>query len=205
MSTVLIACSMLEDEIRQIMREEHLNYPVCWMDRGLHASPDYLRVELQTMILRYETEYDTILLGYCLCGNSLRGLSSSSVLHVMDFYDCIHMLISDRNVDKHSLYFTAGWIRSDEFIDREYQYAAARYGKKKASLIYAKILKGYTHLTLIDTKSYPLSEFIPQAEAATQRLHLCYRLTNGSTDILRSLLTCTANRHILRISPGKRI
>ena len=76
MKPILIACSMLEDEIQHIMGEEHLTYPVVWMERGLHEFPEKLHTQLQEEIVLLERDYDTIILGYCRCGNVWRGLMS---------------------------------------------------------------------------------------------------------------------------------
>lgn len=49
-NTILIACSMMEDELRRVLEEKHLTYPVIWMERGYHSSPDKLRAVLQEQI-----------------------------------------------------------------------------------------------------------------------------------------------------------
>ena len=122
MSEILIACSMLEDEINLILQQENLRYPVLWMERGLHAAPIQLRSRLEAAIRECEREYDTILLGYCLCGGSLEGMmSTKATLAAMNCYDCVNMLMNDEGIDQHSLYFTAGWLRSEQFIGKEYE------------------------------------------------------------------------------------
>jgi len=48
--TVLIACSMMEDEIQKVIDQEKIHYPVIWMERGYHEKPDRLRAILQEQI-----------------------------------------------------------------------------------------------------------------------------------------------------------
>ncbi len=49
-NTILIACSMMEDEIGRVLQEKNLQYPVVWMERGYHSYPDKLRAVLQEQI-----------------------------------------------------------------------------------------------------------------------------------------------------------
>ena len=37
MSEVVVACSMLENEINHILQAENLHYEIHWVERGLHA------------------------------------------------------------------------------------------------------------------------------------------------------------------------
>lgn len=49
-NTILIACSMMEDEINRVLQKYHLQYPVVWMERGYHSRPEKLRAVLQEQI-----------------------------------------------------------------------------------------------------------------------------------------------------------
>ena len=60
MSEILIACSMLEDEINLILQQENLRYPVLWMERGLHAAPIQLRSRLEAAIREFFVTSDCV-------------------------------------------------------------------------------------------------------------------------------------------------
>ena len=42
----IIACSMMEHEVRAAMKDAGLDCPVVWIERELHNFPDRLRTEL---------------------------------------------------------------------------------------------------------------------------------------------------------------
>ena len=63
---------MLEDEIQRAVQRADAQMPIVWVDAGLHEYPDRLREELQRQIALLEQDYDTILLGFCLCGRAAR-------------------------------------------------------------------------------------------------------------------------------------
>lgn len=190
MKPVLIACSMLEDEIRYIMRESRLNYPVVWIERGLHEFPEKLHRRLQEEVALAEGNYDTILLGYCRCGNAWKGLTSPrATLAAMDCDDCVRMLLGNGRCDFRSLYFTGGWLRSEGFIGREYQAARKKYGVCRAERIYRRLLNGYTHLRMIDTGAYDLPQYLEEAAGTAKRLNLQFDVQQGDLSLLRAFLT----------------
>ena len=85
---------MLEDEIQRAVQRTGAQMPIVWVDAGLHEYPDRLREELQRQVARLEQDYDTILLGFCLCGNALHGVRAARArLIAPRFDDCIRMLL----------------------------------------------------------------------------------------------------------------
>ena len=68
MKAVILTCRTIEDEIRYVLNEENLDFPVILMEAGLHEKPDNLKKALQEMIDRL-SNVEFILLGYALCGN----------------------------------------------------------------------------------------------------------------------------------------
>lgn len=205
MRKILVACSMLEDEINMILRREGCSYPVHWMERGLHSLPDRLRAELQTVIDELEGDYDTIILGYCMCGTSLDGIrSNKATLVAMNCYDCIRMLTQEIGMNNHSMYFTAGWIRSDGFIGKEFDAFAAKRGKERAERIYAKMLHGYSDLVMLETGAYDLSKWKSTALEACENLKLKYTERPASLQVLEDLLIGNWDaEHILVVNPGE--
>ena len=54
-NTVVIACEMIEDEVRKAMENTGADYPVIWVERGYHNEPDDLREELKILVRYAET------------------------------------------------------------------------------------------------------------------------------------------------------
>ena len=74
MSRLIIACSMIEDEVNFVLHESQIQVPVRWIDRGLHEFPQQFRQILQRAI--DESDADEILLTQGLCGNAIVGVGS---------------------------------------------------------------------------------------------------------------------------------
>ena len=58
-NTVVIACEMIEDEVRAAMESTGADYPVIWVERGYHNEPDDLREELKVLVRYAETSIIT--------------------------------------------------------------------------------------------------------------------------------------------------
>ena len=50
MNTAIIACKTIEDELRHAMAHTGTDWPVVWLEQGLHNVPDMLRSALQTAL-----------------------------------------------------------------------------------------------------------------------------------------------------------
>lgn len=193
MGRVLIACETLKDEIEKVIETLALSIPICWMGNSLHSAPEQLREKLQST-LDGMTGYDEILLGYGNCGNGLVGLCShNATLVVPKFADCIDMLLSDNHtLDKarHNTYFlTKGWLRGESPLMDSWRYQLRRYGKEQSKKIMRVLYRNYTHLMMIKTGTYELSEIQDEIDEFTAMTDLKLIQGEGSLTILQKLLT----------------
>lgn len=178
MNTAIIACKTLEDEVMQVIKKTGVDYPVHWIESGLHNYPERLKKSLQQAIDSL-TEYDNIILFFGLCGNALIGLSSkNSTLVIPQVDDCISLFLGGnstrRDMEKsfRAYYLTEGWLRYENNIWKEYQHCIEKYGQERTRSIFRVILKHYTHLVVIDTGSYDVNNFIKEAEMISDEFGL---------------------------------
>ena len=208
MSRLIIACSMIEDEVNFVLRENHIQDPLQWLDRGLHEFPQRLRQMLQQII--DESDADEILLTQGLCGNAIIGVGSDrATLVAPAFHDCTHMLLSTAPgvapaLDSRSLYFTDGWFRSERFITNEYDQCVQQYGREQADAIFEMMLKSYHSLTLIDTGAYDYPAACRKGRCAAGKLGLSFAESHGTLRVLRKLLTGQWDQEFLILPPGSR-
>lgn len=52
MTTVIIACHTLMDELNMVIKETKSDFPVLWIESGLHLYPDSLNKRLQEELNR---------------------------------------------------------------------------------------------------------------------------------------------------------
>ena len=72
MNTAIIACKTIEDELRHAMAHTGTDWPVVWLEQGLHNVPDMLRSALQTAL--NDVGAQRVLLAMGFCGNAIRGV-----------------------------------------------------------------------------------------------------------------------------------
>lgn len=194
MKRVIVACSMMENELKKVYKKVKCTDPIVWLERGYHNSPDKLRKKLQETIDSLQ-EYDEILLAYGLCGNGTAGVySEKSVLVLPKFDDCINLMLCNgirqtRGLTKStSIYLTDGWIRDEEAILQKYEDYIEQYDQETADEIMEMMYEHYEKISIIDTKSYDLKPVQEYADRAAQLLNLETEIVDGSIHILEQLL-----------------
>jgi hypothetical protein len=207
---VILACSMLEDEVSLAMERTGCRLPVVWMERGLHEWPGRLREELCRR-LEQLAGADTVLLTYSLCGNALVGVGSpGSRLVLPRFHDCIRMCLSlaenqPVQADPRGLYVTRGWLRGEHATARSFQRACRKYGRKKARGLYREIFKNYRSFVMLDTGAYPLEESVAEVQSLGETFGLAVRRCPGSTRILEKLFSGRWDQEFCVIPPGEQV
>lgn len=208
MKTTLIACRMLEDELKYVLKKTDSSMPVVWMERGYHNTPDLLRQKLQEAIDSHQDQ-DCLLLAYGLCGNGLEGITSAGTALVLPrFDDCINMLLCtgarrQRGLTRaRSFYLTGGWTRDNEAILQKHQEHIEQYGEEMADYILETMYSGYESLSIIDTGCYELKPVQAYAEEAGRLLDLAVEKDPGSVRILEQLISGPWDNNFIVQEPG---
>ncbi|GHU43506.1 hypothetical protein FACS1894111_09230 [Clostridia bacterium] len=196
MKQILIACSMMEDEIKKAVQETKCSLPIIWMEKGLHNTPKHLRKRLQETI-NDVSDYEQILLAYGLCGKGTCGLSHPrGQLIIPKFDDCPNLLLctekrEQRNLLKiGSFYLTRGWsLDPKENILAVHEKNKQRFGEEMADKIFETMYRSYQKLVIIDTNSYPLLPVMDYAQKVSALSGMSVKITEGSIHILRQLIT----------------
>ena len=211
MKQLFIACSMMEDEIKKVYEEIKCDIPVIWVERGFHNTPEKLKIELQKLLEEHQ-DVDVILLSFGLCGNGTDGIVSPKARLVMPrFDDCINMMLcrekrKTRGLAKTgSIYLTRGWIQDSESILEKYEEYVEEYGEESADAIMEMMYEHYEKITLIDTNSYDMEPVMEYARKAAELLDLEAETTEGSTDILKQLLTGQWDENFIVREPGEAV
>lgn len=192
MSTIIIACKTMENELRAAMERVDCPYPVLWLEQGLHNWPDRLRREIQRL-LDGCTDCDRVLLAMSLCGNAAAGLETRDFsLIIPRCDDCITLMLGspERRREWPDTYFlTRGWLESDLSLWAEYEKAVEKYGKKRGKRIFSTMLRHYQRLALVDTGGFDSDALFPTVTRMAQELELEPIRLDGTLDYLTALLT----------------
>jgi hypothetical protein len=194
-----------------------------------HLKPDELRKEIQSMIDRSTEQYDALLLGFGLCGNSTAGLVARSVpLVIPRAHDCCTVFLGSRAAfQEHfgqtlsaqwstSCYYEryGGWYSDNAASllskDQNGDYAelVEKYGGENAQYIWEtlNVSTGIDFLTYIEVPGIADNNikeaFLEQAAEAGKKI----RLIEGSTRLIDKLLAGEwTEEEFLFIPPGAEI
>jgi hypothetical protein len=209
LDTVAIACRTIHDEIMQAVQSVKSEYPIIWVESGLHNSPGKLNRHLQTEIEKLDN-VNNILLVFGYCGNALLDLvSSKGKLIFPKVDDCISLLLGGNtkknllNKEAAAYYLTRGWLSYENNIWDEYTHCVNRFGYDKAQSIFKTILNNYVNLNIIDTGAYDLTEFLEQTDKIATELGLKHQVVPGTLDLLQKAFSGRWDEGFAVIEPGK--
>ncbi len=211
MTSVIIACHTLMDELNMAIQETGCDYPVLWVESGLHLYTESLNRRLQEE-LNGLSNVDRVLMAFGYCGNALLGITPHSFQLVFPRVDdCISLLLGSQQARKAmseemgTYYLTKGWLEFENNIWQEYQHALKRYGKERTDRVFKQILAHYRRLAVIDTGAYEVPEFLATTEKIAEILKLTHQVVPGSTRYLKKLLTGPWDDEFVVIEPGTKI
>lgn len=207
MSTIVIACETIKDEVLLAVERTNSTFPIVWIESGLHENPENLNKRLQKEIVKLDGQYEYILLGYGYCGTALKGLfGQTSKLVIPKVEDCISLMLGGdeeriivNNKDK-PLFMTRGWLHYCSNM-KDFSRCVEKYGYEKTCQIYRRIYSGYEHIDLIDTGAYNISGCLKQAQEMASRYDLKCKTIPGSLRILYNAFSGTWDDDFAVIEP----
>lgn len=117
---VVVACRVMEDEVRHLAAEVPRIRHLCYLEQGLHNEPNRLRTELQAAIRSIEAEFPEVVaisFAYGLCSRGIEGLRAARVSLIFPrAHDCITLLLGSKSryadyVARHpgTYWYSPGW------------------------------------------------------------------------------------------------
>lgn len=208
MRTVILACQTMKDELELVIRQSGINYPVVYLESGLHNDPEDLRAKVQEQVDTIEA--DIILLVFGCCGKGLVGIKSSKARLILPrIDDCITLLLGStenrrRIPNEISTYFiTKGWLDPAGNVMWSYLDWVERYGEQKALRLTKKMLAHYTRFMIIDTGAYSLDDIIPKIQNSCEKFNMHYDIIPGSLRLLQRLLAGQWDSEFIILNPGQ--
>lgn len=194
MRTCVLACRMLEEEVRAAMTAAGLAFPLLWLDGALHNSPRRLHEALADGLERLR-DYDRIILTYGLCGRAAEGLRTCGAQLILPKVDdCAALLLGsqalrDRLGGEGCFFVTGAWLDGERSPEAEYRRAVTKYGEAAGQRVIRAMFAHYRSLVLLDTGCHPLAEVLPAARRLGELLELEVQVTPAALSGLTELLT----------------
>jgi len=211
MRAVILACQTIQDELRLALKETGADYPVVYIESGLHNTPEVLHRRIQSQLDMIDN-VETVLMAFGYCGNSLLGIKSASFTIVVPRVDdCIPLLLGSCEArrlisQEMGTYFaTKGWLGNERNILGEYERCVSRYGEQRALRLIKTMLGHYRRFMLIDTGAYPIDSVVPRTEEFAARVGLKHAIVPGSLRLLHKLLRGQWDREFIVLKPGEEI
>jgi hypothetical protein len=229
MKLKLISCEVIYREMCDAIARSPHQVDAEFLSKGLHdRGCKAMLSELQERVdVVSKQNYDSILMGYALCGNGLAGLRARTVpLVAPKAHDCITMLMGNRRrfedyfeANPGTYFRSTGWLERGQGIERPVQdktgagmtYAEleAKYGPENARFLSEELNRyqmTYRQLTYIHTGLEPDDHFVKEAEQEAGRKGWKFEVIPGSLSIFHKLVSGDWNPdEFIVVPPGGKI
>jgi hypothetical protein len=193
---VVIACRVMEPELKQVLAERGGEVKILYLDQALHRTPAKLLNLVQEKIDQVSRTASRIVLGYGLCSNGVVGVTARQQgLLIPRCHDCIALFLGSPSRYQKlfrekpgTYYLTPGWVADNQDPLGLIEEYVPRYGQETAQWVIEEELKHYTHIALIDTG---VEEMAPLRERAMENsavLKKQYEEIPGSLEYFRELI-----------------
>lgn len=194
MKTILVACETIEDEVNSALKRLKLDYPVIWLEGGLHNTPERLRSKIDEVLREAEGRCELLIFTLGYCGGGVSDLITGDYTTVLPLADdCISILLGSmaarKKASQRATYFlTEGWMRHENNIVTSYHRTVEKYGQARADRINKMMLNNYERLGLIDTGTFDLKAARLKVEPLASKLDLPVENLPGDSGWLDRLL-----------------
>lgn len=200
MSTIILACDVLKEELAQAKAISGIDYEVRYVDSAAHSCTDNLRTSIQSELDK-ATGIDTVILSFGFCGNAVAGLATRDFqLIIPKSADCIAMLLHPHGKATGKYYITPGWLRKGS-VWTDFKRCQAKYGPAKADKIFKVMLAGYENITTVDTGNELPPEYFSTAEMMAEDLKLKHEVVSGRIDFFIKLIAGPWDNEFVIVPP----
>jgi hypothetical protein len=205
-----IVCDVVHDEVKDRLPA---NWDVVIFEKKLHEKSDHLREVLQKEIDNSQ-DYDSIVLGYGLCGKSVEGLSSPDTYMIIPKCDdCISLFLGSTSEYKKqiakapgSYYLTRGYIGENEnLMLANYEEMKKKYSEETLKWVVKEMLKNYTRMVYINTGNYESGQWRKIAQQEAEKLDLAFEEINGTDEFFAKLVSGNWDDDFLVVKPGEKV
>lgn len=197
MTTKILSCRNLEQEVRLAMEKCGCGFPLEVLRENNHDVPRLLRRNIQNK-LDAMTDADCVLMAFTTCGGAMVGLRTGDYrLVIPRVDDCLSLLMGSMERRKAALeggfgiFLTKSWLDHENSPEAELARICSTYSPARAERIVEAMYGKFDSLNVIDTGTYDLQTILPRTEALAQRLKLKHRIVSGTTAYLEALLQGT--------------
>lgn len=210
--TKIIACRVVVEEMLPRLPPDVATET---LEMSLHEHPGRLRTALQAAIDASAGGWETIILGYGLCGRAVVGLHANGCrLVIPRADDCIGIFLGSPDAHRAQLreepgtyFLTKGWLGSGVTTPfSSYDQVAAKWGRERADRVMAAMLRHYRRLAFIRTGSEEaLEDDRAQAREIAARFDLRYEELAGTSALVEQLVYGPWDDRFVVVPPGETV
>lgn len=212
MSTVVLACSSLEEYVQAAQRKQGTSYPVVYVDRKYHAEPKQMKQVIEETICSLPLEVDLVLVAMGFCGGSWDSICVDRNVVIPRVDDCISMMLHTDDVycpnrkEMGHLYM----IEKDpcQFsVEKMFRDISKEYTDWDRETLFHMWFDNYRYLDIVDTGYTDCysEQYVEEAQKSADLLHATLDYVDGSNRLLEKLMAGKWDEQFLVAKPQQLI
>ena len=211
MSTVIIACSSLEEYLKIAQENEGTNYPVVLIDRSHHVEPKRMKQIIAEEEKKLPADVDTILVAMGFCGGVWDQVKTTRRVVIPRVDDCVTLILQKGDEYSANLkemgHMYMMEIDPDDFDMKKIMPNLEEEFKEidiEPEELYRMFFGNYTHLDIVDTglNDCYSEEYVMKAQENADIMEVALDYTEGSIHLLEKLVGGRWDEQFLIAEPG---
>lgn len=155
-TTMILACSSLEEYVNAAQCKLGTNYPTTWLDKRLHADPQKMREAIQHALDEMPEEIHTVLVAMGYCGGSWKDIQSTKMIVRPHVDDCATLLLhtptlSGFNLKQQGHLYMKDHDPKDFNLEKAFLGYTAKFDEATKAQIKQSWVNAYTDVDIVDT------------------------------------------------------
>jgi len=212
MSTVILACSTLQEYVDAAQKKMQTAYPVVLLDKKYHTEPRDMRQQVIQAMEAMEPGVDTVLTAMGFCGGSWADLRFDKRIVIPRVDDCVTILLHTDdtwcpNKKEVGHLYAVSEEPSGFSTTLMYENLLKRYSRQEADLLFDLWFHNYSSLDIVDTGLFDCrrAQYVERMRKDADFIHCTLDYVKGSNHLLEKLVSGNWDRQFLVFEAGQLI
>lgn len=212
MSTVILACSTLQEYVEAAQKKMKTTYPVIFLDKKYHVNPKDMQKHIKETMNTIGSEVDTVLVAMGFCGGSWADLCFDKRIIIPRVDDCVTILLHTDDTwyankkETGHLYSISEEPAGFSTIVM-YEELLKKHEQWEADILFDMWFHNYSYLDIVDTGLFDCynEQFVERMQEDADLIHCTLDFVEGSNYLLEKLVSGRWDQQFLVVEAGRLI
>lgn len=209
MSTVILACSTLQEYVETAQKKMKTTHPVIFLDKKYHVDPKDMQKHIKETMKTIDPEVDTILVAMGFCGGSWADLCFDKRIIIPRVDDCVTILLHTddtwyANKKETGHLYAISEEPAGFSTTVMYKELLKKHEQWEADILFDMWFHNYSYLDIVDTGLFDCynEQFVERMQEDADLIHCTLDVVEGSNYLLEKLVSGRWDQQFLIVEAG---